>query len=135
MHNLTVKINHRDYLVGCAEGEEVRIKMLAAKLDDYVNELEESIGQIGDRRLLVIAGIMLLDELETQRSSNSPKSRADTDEFPVSKNANDELINQLLQNNAESEAKLRARNQDYQSLMNWLNSMTERLEKLANPTN
>lgn len=57
-------VNGRKYGLGCEEGEEDRLMRLGQKLDERVNAMANQFGQIGDLRLLVMAGITLLDELE-----------------------------------------------------------------------
>lgn len=50
--------------MGCEDGEEERLLRLGQKLDDRVNLMANQFGQIGDVRLLVMAGITMLDEIE-----------------------------------------------------------------------
>lgn len=64
MGRVSININGRKYGLGCEEGEEERLMRLGQKLDDRVNAMANQFGQIGDLRLLVMAGITLLDELE-----------------------------------------------------------------------
>jgi cell division protein ZapA len=61
---VSININGRKYGLGCEEGEEDRLTRLGQKLDDRVNAMANQFGQIGDLRLLVMAGITLLDELD-----------------------------------------------------------------------
>lgn len=61
---VSININGRKYGLGCEEGEEERLTRLGQKLDDRVNAMANQFGQIGDLRLLVMAGITLLDELD-----------------------------------------------------------------------
>jgi len=61
---VSININGRKYGLGCEEGEQERLVRLGQKLDDRVNAMANQFGQIGDLRLLVMAGITLLDELE-----------------------------------------------------------------------
>lgn len=63
MSELTVTINRRDYLVACDDGQEDQLRKLARYVDKKVAELTSSLGQIGDARLLVMAGLMIADEL------------------------------------------------------------------------
>ncbi len=63
MSELSVKINGRDYLVGCDDGQEEQLRKLAHYVDLKVAELTSALGQIGDARLLVMAGLMIADEL------------------------------------------------------------------------
>ncbi|RKQ71599.1 cell division protein ZapA [Litorimonas taeanensis] len=64
MGRVSLNINGRKYGLGCEPGEEERLMRLGQKLDDRVNAMANQFGQIGDLRLLVMAGITLLDELE-----------------------------------------------------------------------
>ncbi len=64
MAKVSININGRKYALGCDDGEEERLMRLGQKLDDRINMLANQFGQIGDLRLLVMAGITLTDELE-----------------------------------------------------------------------
>lgn len=64
MGKVSLNINGRRYGMGCEDGEEERLMRLGQKLDDRVNQMANQFGQIGDLRLLVMAGITMLDELE-----------------------------------------------------------------------
>lgn len=63
MPHLSVTINGRDYSVACEEGEQEHLGRLAEYLKVRVDELVESLGQIGDARLLVMASLLISDEL------------------------------------------------------------------------
>lgn len=62
MAQVTVQIDGKSYRMACDEGQEERLEGLASQLDRYVRHLKESFGEIGDLRLTVMAGIMILDE-------------------------------------------------------------------------
>jgi cell division protein ZapA len=62
MAQVTVQIDGKSYRMACDEGQEERLEGLALQLDQYVRHLKESFGEIGDLRLTVMAGIMILDE-------------------------------------------------------------------------
>jgi len=64
MAKVSININGRKYALGCDDGEEERLLRLGQKLDDRITMLANQFGQIGDLRLLVMAGITLTDELE-----------------------------------------------------------------------
>ena len=68
---VTVMVNGRPYKVACSPEEEDRLRNLAASLDRRVGELAKSFGQVGEGQLLVVAGLLLADELDemTQRAS------------------------------------------------------------------
>lgn len=64
MPTLDVTINGRRHTVQCGEGEEGRLRRLAAYVDGRVRELAQQYGQIGDTRLLVLAALLIADELD-----------------------------------------------------------------------
>lgn len=64
MGKVSLDINGRKYAMGCEDGEEERLLRLGQKLDDRVTKMANQFGQIGDLRLLVMAGITMMDEVE-----------------------------------------------------------------------
>ncbi|OYR21106.1 cell division protein ZapA [Brucella thiophenivorans] len=68
MATVTVTIDGKAYRMACDEGQEEHLSGLADRFDQYVTHLKSSFGEIGDLRLTVMAGIMVMDELaETQK--------------------------------------------------------------------
>jgi cell division protein ZapA len=63
MAQVTVQIDGKAYRMACEEGQEGHLEELAAGFDRYVGHLKEQFGEIGDLRLTVMAGIMVMDEL------------------------------------------------------------------------
>ena len=63
MPSVSVSINGKSYRMACDEGQETHLQTLATELDNYVNHLKGSFGEIGDQRLTVMAGIMVTDEM------------------------------------------------------------------------
>lgn len=63
MGQVTVGINGRSYTVGCDNGQEDHVSELAAYLDHHIAELKEQMGSVGDTRLILLAGLMVADEL------------------------------------------------------------------------
>jgi cell division protein ZapA len=63
MPHLSVTINGRSYSVACEEGQQEHLGRLADYFKLRVEELVESLGQIGDARLMLMAGLMISDEL------------------------------------------------------------------------
>jgi cell division protein ZapA len=60
---IDVEINGRAYPIACEDGEESHIRELATYVNQKVSELVASVGQVGDARLLVMASLLLADEL------------------------------------------------------------------------
>ncbi|MCT4654583.1 MAG: cell division protein ZapA [Cohaesibacter sp.] len=63
MVQVSVNINGRAYRMACEDGQEDHLLSLARKFDMTISQLKESFGEIGDQRLTVMAGIMMVDEL------------------------------------------------------------------------
>jgi cell division protein ZapA len=63
MAQVTVTIDGKAYRMACEEGQEGHLIELATQLDRYVSHLKTQFGEIGDLRLTVMAGIMVMDEL------------------------------------------------------------------------
>ena len=63
MPQISITINGRTYPVACNEGEEQRIRDLARTIDSKVASFARSVGQAGEARLLVLAALVLADEL------------------------------------------------------------------------
>jgi len=63
MAQVTVTIDGKAYRMACDEGQEEHLTDLGQRFDRYVMHLKDSFGEIGDQRLTVMAGIMVMDEL------------------------------------------------------------------------
>jgi cell division protein ZapA len=60
---VNVMVNSRAYTIACDAGEEEHLKELAAHVDAKVKELLGSVGQVGDQKLLLMAAVLITDEL------------------------------------------------------------------------
>jgi cell division protein ZapA len=63
MPQVTVTIDGKAYRMACDEGQEAHLTDLADRFERYVSHLKSSFGEIGDQRLTVMAGLMIMDEL------------------------------------------------------------------------
>lgn len=72
MSQVSVTINGKIYRMACEDGQEPHLQGLAQRLDDTINSLRGSFGEIGDQRLTVMAAVTVMDELaEVQRKLKS----------------------------------------------------------------
>jgi len=79
MSQVTVSIDGKAYRMACDPGQEDHLVDLAGRLDKYVTHLKGSFGEIGDLRLTVMAGIMIMDELsELQKRVKGLESELDS---------------------------------------------------------
>jgi cell division protein ZapA len=59
---VNVMVNSRAYTIACDEGEEEHLRELAKHVDAKVRELLETVGQVGDSRLLLMAALLITDD-------------------------------------------------------------------------
>ena len=79
MAQVSVSIDGKIYRMACDEGQEQHLEDLATRFDRYVTHLKSSFGEIGDQRLVVMAGIMVMDELvEQQKKHKGLESEVET---------------------------------------------------------
>ena len=70
MADVEISINNRSYRISCKDGEEDRIRGLAALLNKQIIQLAEKIGQLGEARMILLASLILLDKSdETEKES------------------------------------------------------------------
>ncbi len=67
MSGVEVEIHGRHYSVACAPGQEQRLAQLGARLDKRVRQIAGAVGDVGDTRLLLIAALALMDEIDAAR--------------------------------------------------------------------
>lgn len=72
-----IKLRNRTFSIACAPGQEPRIEALAKQLDARVKQIAGAVGDIGDERLLLVAALALLDELDTARRSEQGSPAGD----------------------------------------------------------
>ena len=95
MATVTVEINGRPYAVGCADGQEERVRILAKQFDVHVRQVAGDVGHVGDIRLFLMAALVLADELHEVRM-NADKGLAvpaATTSAPASDNGVAEALN------------------------------------------
>ena len=61
---VNILVNGHAYAIACDAGEEDHVRELGAFIDDRVGALTASAGQVGEARLLLMAGIVVADELK-----------------------------------------------------------------------
>lgn len=64
MAQVTINIDGKPYKMACDEGQETHLEKLGVRFDQYVSHLKNSFGEIGDQRLLVMSGVMVMDEMQ-----------------------------------------------------------------------
>ena len=63
MGQINLTVNGRPFAVTCDDGQEARIRRLGQYVDEKVAEFVGSLGQVGEARLLLLAALVIADEL------------------------------------------------------------------------
>jgi cell division protein ZapA len=75
MAEVTVEIAGKKYRMACEDGQEEHLLGLASQFNGRVEAFKGGFGEIGDARLIVMAGIALVDELaEAERRIDDLKA-------------------------------------------------------------
>jgi cell division protein ZapA len=82
MSQVAVTVNGRPYKIACDDGQEPRIRRLAQYVDARVGEFVKSVGQVGEARLLLLAALVIADELsDANEALQQEQSRARAAEY------------------------------------------------------
>jgi cell division protein ZapA len=64
MAQVNLTVNGRVYRITCEDGEEEHVAELGQRFEEAINELRGAMGEIGDLRLMAMAGILMTDRLD-----------------------------------------------------------------------
>jgi cell division protein ZapA len=67
MAQVTLRINGYAYTLGCQDGEEAHLQAMAAEVERRIEGVKASAGPSGEARMLVIAALLMADELDELR--------------------------------------------------------------------
>ena len=70
MGKVSVEIGGRSYPLSCRDGDEPHLRELAADIADKAARLTGQLGQMSEARLLLMAALMIADELHEARQGN-----------------------------------------------------------------
>ena len=117
MPQVTVSIDGKTYRMACDDGQEEHLIELAGRFDRYVTHLKGAFGEIGDQRLTVMAGIMVMDEfVELQKRVKGMET-----EIATLRKTRDDALTKADKNDA--------------ALTGALSNLAERMENLAGRLN
>ena len=63
MAQVKVVVNGRSFRMGCRDGEEARLRDLAAELDAHVQLIRGGVKAVQDERLFLMAALLMADQL------------------------------------------------------------------------
>jgi cell division protein ZapA len=90
-----VTVNGRTYQIACDDGEEEHLAELARYFDGQVSEVSGSVGQVGEARLILMAGLLISDELSNSLERIEGLESSATEESDEGKRAVEELTSNL----------------------------------------
>ncbi len=64
MAQVNLTVNGRVYRMACEDGQEEHVTELGVRFNAAIEELRGALGEIGDQRLMVMAGILMTDRLD-----------------------------------------------------------------------
>ena len=74
MANVNIKFNGKEYLLSCEDGQEEHLEELSSNLSQKFRSLKNSLGNIGENKLLLITSITTMDEyFETKKKLEKQK--------------------------------------------------------------
>jgi len=75
MATVSLEINGRSYDVACEDGQEEHLRSLGRMVDERLKGLVANVGQVGEARLLIMASLIMADELqEADAAGGAPKA-------------------------------------------------------------
>jgi cell division protein ZapA len=107
MAQVNLTVNGRIYRMACEDGEENHVLELGVRFDKAISELRVALGEIGDQRLMVMAGILMTDRLDDaerrlKRAEQDGRDLRDRSRDTVARYSNiEETVIDSLENAAE----------------------------------
>ncbi len=94
MAELSLHVGGRAYSVACRDGEEAHLTFLAATVDKKVRDARSAVGDTSETRQLLLAALLLADELQDQAAA-APQQEAKDDAHLVALEQLAERVEQM----------------------------------------
>ena len=127
MANVNIKFNGKEFLLSCEDGQEEHLEELSVYLNEKFNNLKNSLGNIGESKLLLITSISVLDEYyETKKKIDIQKKEINkiTEKFKELKSLvynyrdlKEKDITELSKNQEDLKNEIDANKNDYETLV------------------
>ena len=127
MANVNIKFNGKEFLLSCDDGQEEHLEELAFYLNEKFNSLKNSLGNIGENKLLLITSISVLDEYyETKKKIDFQKKEIQNikDKFKELKSLvysykdlKEKEISELSKNQNNLQIEIESNRKDYETLV------------------
>jgi cell division protein ZapA len=130
--NIQVEINGRTFGIGCDDDQEDHIRKLARQFDIHVRNLGQSVGQVGDQRLFLMAGLLLGDEnyeLRLKLAATEAELARIRDIRPENNENQKRQIENLSLTNTKMQEALNIACKSFDEAANRIESIAEMLDK------
>ena len=126
MANVSIKFNGKEFLLSCDDGQEEHLEELLIQLNQKFNDLKNSLGNLGENKLLLITAVKVIDEYhETKKKVEQKKI-----ELKDLSNKFRELKNLVYDYRDEKESEIRELNERHASLKSEIENNQKNYEKL-----
>ena len=126
MANVTIKFNGKEFLLSCDDGQEEHLEELLIQINQKFNDLKNSLGNLGENKLLLITAVKVMDEyFETKKKVEQKKF-----ELKELSSKFRELKSLIYDYRDKKENEIQELNQKQQDLLNEIEINQKQYEKL-----
>ena len=130
MANVSIKFNGKEFLLSCDDGQEEHLEELLIQLNQKFNDLKNSLGNLGENKLLLITAVKVIDEYhETKKKIEQKKI-----ELKDLSSKFRELKNLVYNYKDKKEDEIRELNERHLSLKSEIDKNQKNYEKLIDQT-
>jgi len=126
MANVSIKFNGKQFLLSCDDGQEEHLEELLIHINQKFNDLKNSLGNLGENKLLLITAVKVMDEyFETKKKVEQKKF-----ELKELSSKFRELKSLIYDYKDKKENEIQELNQKQQDLLNEIEINQKQYEKL-----
>ena len=130
MANVSIKFNGKEFLLSCDDGQEDHLEELLIQLNQKFNELKNSLGNLGENKLLLITAVKVLDEYYEKKKKVDQKKI----ELRDLSNKFKELKSLIYDYRDKKEEEIKELNEKHENLKLKIESNQKDYEKLIDQT-
>ena len=126
MANVSIKFNGKEFLLSCDDGQEEHLEELLIQINQKFNELKNSLGNLGENKLLLITTVKVMDEYyETKKKVDQKKT-----ELKELSNKFRELKSLIYDYKEKKEQEIKELNENHLKIKNEIEINQKNYEKL-----
>ena len=126
MANVSIKFNNKEFLLSCEDGQEEHLEELLIHINQKFNDLKNSLGNLGENKLLLITAVKIMDEyFETKKKVDQKKN-----ELKDLSNKFKELKSLIYDYRDKKDQEIKELNENHLSFKNEIETNHKKYEKL-----